>query len=196
MRYAKQWPRNLKTSLSGSSGLGKSRFKKTARRINIINLQEYQFNLYCSNGKRWKDIWFHWFRSIKMWQSDDIDATSFGFQEFLNALTRTSQRFSRYTNKAWALTLCNHHKVTKIGLRESNNHQNMKDKRGQIWIELDFDNNNNRVNYWTKHYPDDNKKSQWRKLLVKKSQWKNFSQIHRQEKILYYLWDYKLCVIC
>ena len=45
-----------------------------------------------------------------------------------------------------------------------------KDKRGQevqvsrrfdLWIELDLDNNNNKVNFYQfKHYPDNNEKSQ------------------------------------
>ncbi len=58
----------------------------------------------------------------KMWQSfDDIDATSFGFQEFLTYLTRTtSQRFLHDTRKqGMGFTLCNHHKASKTnGLRE------------------------------------------------------------------------------
>ncbi len=41
-----------------------------------------------------------------------------------------------------------------------------------LWIELDFDNNNNRVNFYQfKHYPDDNKKSV-EEVASKKSQWR------------------------
>ncbi len=43
------------------------------------------------------------FRAVyKMTIFDDIDATSFGFQEFLNVFETTSQRFLHDTiNKAW-----------------------------------------------------------------------------------------------
>ncbi len=42
-------------------------------------------------------------------------------------------------------------------------------RRFDLWIELDFDNNNDRVNFYQfKHYPDDlTRKVSGRKLLVK-----------------------------
>ncbi len=51
--------------------------KDLARRINIIN-RRYINSLILFTGQRWKDIWFHTRRGVKMWQSYDIDAT-FGF---------------------------------------------------------------------------------------------------------------------
>ncbi len=62
------------------------------------------------------------------------------------------------------------HPRLEIGLREiSQSSELWEGQRGQevqvsrrfdLWIELDFDNNNNRVNFYQfKHYPDDYRKS-------------------------------------
>ncbi len=85
-------------------------------------------------------------------------------------------------------TLCNHHKSIRleIGLRGSKSIIQSRQEEGQkevkkykllkfdLWIELDFDNNNNRVNFYQfKHYPD-NKKSQWKKVASKEITMKEF----------------------
>ncbi len=41
-------------------------------------------------------------------------------------------------------------------------------RRFDLWIELDFDNNNNRVNFYQfKHYQMTTRKSQWKKVASK-----------------------------
>ncbi len=70
------------------------------------------------------------------------------------------------------------HPRLEIGLRSNKvNHQNMRRikersevklvRRFDLWIELDFGNNNNQSSISSKHYPDDNKKSQWKKVAIK-----------------------------
>ncbi len=57
-------------------------------------------------------------------------------------------------------------------MRRTKKSRSTVSRRFDLWIELDFDNNNNRVNFCQfKHYPDDpTRKVSGRKLLVKKSQ--------------------------
>ncbi len=47
-------------------------------------------------------------------------------------------------------------------------------RRFDLWIELDFDNNNNRVTLSVQAHPDD-KKSQWKKVASKEITMKEFS---------------------
>ncbi len=185
--------RNLKTFfISGSSGLGKSRFAKIwQEEINIINGQEYQFNLYCSNGKkmeRHKDFWFRVYGT----RCDNLGwhrgSNIIWFQEFLNVFGQGQHHKDFFTihRQGMGFTLCNHHKKhPRLEIKESS--KSIRIWEGQkevkkyaaedLWIELDLT-TQHRVNFYQfKHYPDDNKKASGRKLLVKKSQWKNFSQI-------------------
>ncbi len=48
-------------------------------------------------------------------------------------------------------------------------------RRFDLWIELDFDNNNKSSTFYQfEHYPDDNKKSQWKKVASKEITMKEF----------------------
>lgn len=186
--------RNLKTFfISGSSGLGKSRFAKDlARRININNGKSINSIYTAPTAKDGKTYDFidSEYKAQDVTIFDDIDATSFGFQEFLNVFDKDNitKISSRYTNKAWVSHYAIITKASKIRnwieRVASQSSEYEKDKRGQevqvsrrfdLWIELDFDNNNNQVNFYQfKHYPDDNKKSQWKKVARKEITMKEF----------------------
>ena len=186
--------RNLKTFfISGSSGLGKSRFAKDlARRINLLNGKSINSIYTAPTAKDGKTYDFidSEYKAQDVTIFDDIDATSFGFQEFLNVFDKDNitKISSRYTNKAWVSHYAIITKASKIRnwieRVASQSSEYEKDKRGQevqvsrrfdLWIELDFDNNNNQVNFYQfKHYPDDNKKSQWKKVARKEITMKEF----------------------
>ncbi len=108
-----------------SPGLIKSRFAKIWQEKLASLTTNYQFNLYCSTAKMERHM-ISLIQSIrhKMIIFDDIDAASFGFQEFLNVFDKTtSQKISsRYTNKAWVgfhiMQSSKKHPRLEIGLRE------------------------------------------------------------------------------
>ncbi len=98
---------NLKTFfISGSSGLGKSRFGKRSGQEELTSLTarvSIQFIL--PNGKRWKDIWFTDSEyKVQDGTFDDIDVqTSFDL-EFLNVfdkdnIAKISSRYNKQSNR-------------------------------------------------------------------------------------------------
>ena len=177
--------RNLKTFfISGSSGLGKSRFAKDlARRININNGKSINSIYTAPTAKDGKTYDFidSEYKAQDVTIFDDIDATSFGFQEFLNVFDKDNitKISSRYTNKAWVSHYAIITKASKIedwmerlASQSSEYHKNERNqlvqvsRRIELWIDLDLE--NNQVNFYQfKHYPDDNKKSRWKKVARK-----------------------------
>ncbi len=85
--------------ISGSSGLGKSRFAKDLAKLTSLTGQyPIQFILLQrQDGKTYDFIDSEYRHKVTIF--DDIDATSFGFQEFLNVTRTTSQDFFWYTNR-------------------------------------------------------------------------------------------------
>ncbi len=84
------------------------------------------------NGKRWKDIWFHWFRIIRhrydnlWWHRCSIILDP---QEFLNCLTRTtSQRFlhDTQTRHRFHIMQCQSIRLNWVEREYRVNHQNMR----------------------------------------------------------------------
>ncbi len=73
----------------------------------MVNLKI--FALYCPTAKHGKAYDFSLIQSIRrktLQYLDDIDVTSFGFQEFLNVFDRDNiTKISRYTNKACLLIM-------------------------------------------------------------------------------------------
>lgn len=194
--------RNLKTFyISGLSGVGKSKFAKDlARRININNGKSPNFVYTAPTAKDGKTYDFidSEYKAQDVTIFDDIDATSFGFQEFLNVFDKDNitKISSRYTNKAWVSHYAIITKASKIedwmerlASQSSEYHKNERNqlvqvsRRIELWIDLDLE--NNQVNFYQfKHYPDDNKKSRWKKVARKEITLKEFhSESSAREEI-------------
>ena len=194
--------RNLKTFyISGLSGVGKSKFAKDlARRININNGKSPNFVYTAPTAKDGKTYDFidSEYKAQDVTIFDDIDATSFGFQEFLNVFDKDNitKISSRYTNKAWVSHYAIITKASKIedwmerlASQSSEYHKNERNqlvqvsRRIELWVDLDLE--NNQVNFYQfKHYPDDNKKSRWKKVARKEITLKEFhSESSAREEI-------------
>ncbi len=119
----------------------------------------------------------YWFK-YKAQRCDNLwwhQCSFFGFQEFLNVFDKGQhhKEFLHDTQTGMGFTLCNHHKKhprLEIGLKSSRVNRRIWEGQKEVrnysedliysWIGYD---NNNRVNFYQfKHYPDDNKKSQWK----------------------------------
>lgn len=177
--------RNLKTFfISGSSGLGKSRFAKDlARRININNGKSINSIYTAPTAKDGKTYDFidSEYKAQDVTIFDDIDATSFGFQEFLNIFDRDNitKISSRYTNKAWVSHYAIITKASPIEdwmkrlASQSSEYDKSKinqivqvSRRIELYIDLDLEHNQVKF-YQFKHYPDNNKKSNWKEIARK-----------------------------
>ena len=179
--------RNLKTFyISGPSGIGKSRFAKDlARKININNGKSKNSIYTAPTAKDGKvyDFIDSEYKAQDVTIFDDIDATSFGFQEFLNVFDRDNitKISSRYTNKTW---LSHYAIITKaspikdwmkrLAKQSSEYEKNKKNqivqvsRRIELYIELDLENNNNQVKFYQfKHYPDNIERSNWQEVASK-----------------------------
>jgi hypothetical protein len=177
--------RNLKTFyISGPSGIGKSRFAKDlARRININNGKSKN-SIYTAptakDGKAY-DFIDSEYKAQDVTIFDDIDATSFGFQEFLNVFDRDNitKISSRYTNKTW---LSHYAIITKaspitdwmkrLAKQSSEYRENKKNqivqvsRRVELCIDLDLEHKQVKF-YQFKHYPDNPEKSSWKEVARK-----------------------------
>lgn len=177
--------RNLKTFyISGPSGIGKSRFAKDlARRININNGKSKNSIYTAPTAKDGKTYDFidSEYKAQDVTIFDDIDATSFGFQEFLNVFDRDNitKISSRYTNKTW---LSHYAIITKASpitdwmkrlakqsseYRENKKHQIVQvSRRVELCIDLDLEHKQVKF-YQFKHYPDNPEKSSWKEVARK-----------------------------
>lgn len=177
--------RNLKTFyISGPSGIGKSRFAKDlARRININNGKSKNSIYTAPTAKDGKTYDFidSEYKAQDVTIFDDIDATSFGFQEFLNVFDRDNitKISSRYTNKTW---LSHYAIITKaspitdwmkrLAKQSSEYRENKKNqivqvsRRVELCIDLDLKHKQVKF-YQFKHYPDNPEKSSWKEVARK-----------------------------
>lgn len=177
--------RNLKTFyISGPSGMGKSRFAKDlARRININNGKSKNSIYTAPTAKDGKTYDFidSEYKAQDVTIFDDIDATSFGFQEFLNVFDRDNitKISSRYTNKTW---LSHYAIITKaspitdwmkrLAKQSSEYRENKKNqivqvsRRVELCIDLDLEHKQVKF-YQFKHYPDNPEKSSWKEVARK-----------------------------
>ncbi len=111
--------------------------QRFGRRINIKLTARVSIQFILLNGKDGTyDFIDSGYRAQDVTIFDDIDATSFGFQEFLNVFDRVASQGYECTNRSWVSQYAIITKASRleIGLRGSSksNHQNMrKDKRVQ-----------------------------------------------------------------
>lgn len=204
--------RDLKTFyISGPSGIGKSKFAKDlARKINIKNGKSKNFVYTAPTAKHGKayDFIDSEYKAQDVTIFDDIDATSFGFQEFLNVFDRDNitKISSRYTNKAWVSHYAIITKASSIKdwidrlAKQSSEYEKNKihqkvqiSRRIELWIELDLENNNNKVNFYQfKHYPDNNEKSRWKKVASKEITLEEFhSESSAREELFDIIFGFK-----
>jgi hypothetical protein len=177
--------RNFKTFyISGLSGVGKSRFAKDlARRINLLNGKSINSIYTAPTAKDGKTYDFidSEYKAQDVTIFDDIDATSFGFQEFLNVFDKDNitKISSRYTNKAWVshyaiITKASSIRewIDRLSSQSSEYHQSKRNqivqvsRRIELWIDLDLEHNQVKF-YQFKHYPDNNEKSSWKQVARK-----------------------------
>lgn len=177
--------RNLKTFyISGLSGVGKSKFAKDlARRININNGKSPNFVYTAPTAKDGKTYDFidSEYKAQDVTIFDDVDATSFGFQEFLNIFDRDNitKISSRYTNKAWVSHYAIITKASpitdwmeRLASQSSEYNKSKKNqivqvsRRIELYIDLDLEHNQVKF-YQFKHVPNDNSKSRWNEVARK-----------------------------
>lgn len=177
--------RNLKTFyISGLSGVGKSRFAKDlAKRINLSNSKSINSIYTAPTAKDGKTYDFidSEYKGQDVTIFDDVDATSFGFQEFLNIFDRENitKISSRYTNKAWVSHYAIITKssslvdwIKRLSKQSSEYHDDTRNqiiqvsRRIELWIDLDLSHNVIKFRQF-KHYADGRKESGWREVAKK-----------------------------